>query len=331
LDYPQDEFLPPPPPTGPLPVTDWQTSPDATACRSQSAASSRHRKRLAVMPMPLLRRVEAVDMPYIEQEYPRELAYRLAHSGKVIGLDATSAPPEPSYYPLPQSPDSRLYAPLNDLQIRQLADRHNAQLLLVGRLLDLSFERETAHIGQVISAEKSFQELKRGLFQAWRDSYWRRFQVEVSLYDGASGALLNRGRFGGEAEHRVTPSLAPGFGSRGFWRSDYGVLLDKLLTEQVAAIEQAVTCIPLRATVVKVSGNRLEINAGQDAGLQLGDRFALFRRAPAGRDASGQLSYRWQRVSNIALTGVFPLKSTTELHLKEPVHSVKVGDMLQAY
>lgn len=305
-------------------------------CLASDNPSFSYRKRIAVLPMVLQQRQDAVDIPYVEREYSQELVRRLDDVGSLISIDASA------YHALnTHSRASRLHSPVTSELIRYTAKDLNAQFLVTGQLLDLSFDRTKTHAIDLVTSLRGWKDLGRQTYQGATGSYWRQMNLEISVFDGPSGALLKRKRYTGEANHFISAQRTHGSGRSGaggvgldgqrFWQSDYGQLLSQTLDEQAKLITRSLECIPLRAQVSRVDADVIEINTGVDALLMPGDRMRIFHKEPAGRDPQGVPKHRWKYYGAVTIVGVFPLKAVAQLDEGLPPDIISVGDIVQAW
>lgn len=300
--------------------------PAELRCLASDNVSFSYRKRVAVLPMTLVQRQDAVDIPYVEREMSQALSSHLSGQERLTPFDASS------YHDLqPYSSRSRLSKPLDPDLVRATAQDLNAQFVVAGKLLDLSFEKTNAHSIDLVTSLRGWKTLARETYQRATDSYWRRFNMELSLYDGPSGALIKRERYSGEANHPVNVERHQGLESHAFWQSDYGQLVDKTLNDQAMMISRALECLPMRAQVSRVDFDVVEINAGLDANLMPGDRLRIFHREPAGRDPQGVPKHRWKYYGGLTIKGVFPLKSIAVLDDGLAPDVIDLGDIVQAW
>ena len=294
-------------------------------CLADNNPSFAYRKRIAVLPMALQNRQHAVDIPYVEREYPQVLAERLGDAG-LLARDATA------YHRIQvHSQPSRLHSPLTSDQIRDTASRLNAQFLVTGRLVDLSFDKSKTHAIDLVTGLKPWKTLARQTYEGATGSYRRQLNIDVSVYDGPSGALIKRKRYRGEANHPVTAQRGYGLESNIFWQSDYGELMADVLDQQSEMISRALECLPMRAQISRVDDDVIEINAGVDSLLMPGDRLRIFHREPAGRDPMGVPKHRWKYYGGVTIMGVFPLKSIAVLDEDLAPDVIKLGDIVQAW
>lgn len=294
---------------------------DELRCNADDNPKFAYRKRVAVLPMGLQQRMQAVDMPYIERDYAQELLQRFSRES-LIPFDATS-----QYVP----PAAGLRQLMSAEQVRTMAKSLDVQFLVVGQLLDLSFDQTNTHTIDLALGLKAWKNLARETYQRATDSYWRELHVVIELYDGPSGALIKRDMHRGGANHFVSTQQYSGLDSNRFWRSDYGQLLSNVLNQQAQLIERQVECMPMRAQVVSVNDGHIEINVGLDALLLPGDKLKLFHRAPTGQVRDSARAYRWQYFGEVTVAGVFPLRAVALLSEDLPRDIVREGDIVQAW
>lgn len=317
----------------PTSAADAQSQEDTLAldepelrCLASDNPSFSYRKRIAILPMTLFQRQDAVDIPFVEREMSQALTFRLAEQERLTPYDASS------YHDLqPYSARSRLTKPLDPDLVRATAQELNAQFVVAGNLLDLSFDRTKTNSFELATSLSGWKTLARETYERATDSYWRRLVMELSLYDGPSGALIKRKRYQGEANHSIAVGRHQGLESHSFWQSDYGQLVDKTLNEQALMISRALECLPMRAQVSRVDIDVVEINAGLDANLMPGDRLRIFHREPAGRDPQGVPKHRWKYYGGLTIKGVFPLKSIAVLDDGLAPDVIDLGDIVQAW
>lgn len=242
-------------------------------------AGGQYRKRIAALVFPLQEpgQLHVGELSGIETALPREILRRLGASGDFLTVDAT----DQGLFENPAlAPDHRFEAPPRPT-IVELARRLDAQFILSGVLRD---------IGREYGSEGSWS----WLGPLARDS--RRFEFELFVHDGVTGALLLRHGYAGEASGDVElPANVP-FASRRFFRSDFGEQVDALLQRATTAIGEALRCEPLVARVLAVGEEGIRIDAGQETGVTPASRFtALEPTGPRQITAGGRDLGREQR------------------------------------
>ena len=108
----------------------------------------------------------------------------------------------------------------------------------------------------------------------------RRFDMDLFVFDGVSGALVNRHRIAGKAGGDVVQSLGAGLGTLGFAETDYGRLVNDKLQEATVLVGKDLNCIPFSAKITRVEKNAVYIDAGYTSNIRPGDTFKVFKVSP---------------------------------------------------
>jgi len=141
-------------------------------------------------------------------------------------------------------------------QLRYLAESAQAQFVLSGRLRNLAFGRQAGNL------------LKK-------DRWTRQFALELSVFDGVSGNLIQSKTYQSRTLWPYAVKAQPDPASDQLWRSDYGIELQRLLHDAVDDAATALSCVRVKAQVIRVTDNSVAISAGSRQGLLPGDRFSL--------------------------------------------------------
>ncbi|MDF0604202.1 flagellar assembly protein FlgT [Neisseriaceae bacterium TC5R-5] len=267
---------------------DTGSKPAAAATTVAAGAVSAERSRCAMPPGRALRRrlvttyfqvdrpAEASDMPELATMLPTELARRLGHKPLFTVRDANT---------VSLLADGHIAEPAAGAEMaRRIGQQEGVQFVVAGRVLSTSVTAK----GVKTSWFESNNTSQQGIFYngpfaglvGGAVKYVpteRQFDAEVWLYDGLTGALLARERVGDMVRGQVALPLPRPFASTAFWQTDYGGLVDKVLTQASERISELISCIPFAARVVKVNGKQVYLNAGLLDGLAVGDKLLLYK------------------------------------------------------
>ncbi|MDP2717073.1 flagellar assembly protein T N-terminal domain-containing protein [Rheinheimera sp.] len=141
-------------------------------------------------------------------------------------------------------------------QLRYLAESAQAQFVLSGRLRNLAFGVQPGNL------------LKK-------DRWTRQFALELSVFDGVSGSLIQSKTYQSRTLWPYAVKAQPDPGSDQLWRSDYGVELQRLLHDAIDDTAALLSCVRIKAQVIRVTDAGVAISAGSRQGVQVGDRFSL--------------------------------------------------------
>lgn len=172
-------------------------------------------------------------------------------------------------------------------RVRELARLYSTQFIVAGIVRDTSFSGERltlARGNEIRNGERKMVAdlpilnfMQVGVKAA---PTTRRFDMDLFVFDGVSGALVNRHRIAGKAEGDVLQSLSSGLGTMGFAETDYGRLLNNKLQEATEVVSQDLNCIPFSAKITRVEKNSVYIDAGYTSNVRPGDTFKIFKVSP---------------------------------------------------
>nr|WP_314899752.1 flagella assembly protein FlgT middle domain-containing protein [uncultured Deefgea sp.] len=172
-------------------------------------------------------------------------------------------------------------------RVREMARLYSTQFIVAGIVRDTSFsgERYTVAYGNEIrngerKTVSSLPILNFAQVGVKAVPAARRFDMDLFVFDGVSGALVNRHRLAGKASGEVVQSLSSGLGTEGFSETAYGQLVDSKLQEATVLVGKDLNCIPFSAKIIRVEKNAVYIDAGYTSNVRPGDTFQVFRISP---------------------------------------------------
>jgi hypothetical protein len=174
------------------------------------------------------------------------------------------------------------------------------------RLIGADNDQETARLARHIGLENDAQYVIAGVFDdistqdrsAVNLTFWtppkqdRNLALTLYLFDTSSGELVTR------AGVRETLPWNFNFGetvdahSQNFWDSDYGQVLGQRLQDMTHGLGDQLRCEPVRARVVAVNGEDIQINLGDRHGLTTEHELQLYHRGNF-TDAQGIYREQW--------------------------------------
>lgn len=144
---------------------------------------------------------------------------------------------------------------------RELAKQANAQFVIIGRLGDLSVQRERP---------------SRIAFWA-QENATRYFSMDIMVFDGLNGGQLFKHTYTTTSDwpfDRFTD--VDGF-SASFWGSDYGSAIKKEMASFIADVEEVTACQPLTGRVLSTTNGNLTVSLGRDNGINPNDELYIYR------------------------------------------------------
>ena len=145
-------------------------------------------------------------------------------------------------------------------QAKALANKSNTQYVITAVIDDISVQRFAS------SAFNPFKE----------DEAIRNFNFTLSLVDGATGQTKYQQSYQSSAPWGFDFTQSIDVASEGFWRSQYGQSVQKMMQKSITDLEEYAICQPTMGRILAVANNQLQINLGQSHQVQAGDQLTLF-------------------------------------------------------
>jgi hypothetical protein len=195
-------------------------------------------------------------------------------------------------------------------QLRNMAESAQAQFIVAGRLRNLSFGRQQA-----------------GLLK--KERWVRQFSLEVSVLDGVSGRQIQSQIYQTRTlwPFAMTTELDPA--SDQLWRSDFGIELQRLINEAVDDIAVALSCVRIKAQVIRVAGSSITISAGSRQGIKPGDTFSLLHSDSFTDSWGNSYAVTAENDSQLEVVRVYPDHAETRAVKSHYLAPVQVRDQVQ--
>ncbi|GAB6040491.1 flagella assembly protein FlgT middle domain-containing protein [Endothiovibrio diazotrophicus] len=224
---------------------------------------SHYRKKVAVTAFPMVRVAQGRrrEVSFLEQGVPRELGRRLEEQRL---YRVTELAPRHPFTGVVDGSRALNRAAVDPAVIAAIGEEQGVQAVVAGIIRDAAIEYGTHYEYETPIGDKPFS--------TGDDA--RTIELEVMVYDAASGALLEDRTFREKAAGEVLLETdSPSGLSRAFLDSDFGRAVDRLLRHAALTVDFALACRPFMARVVRVEGDDIYIDAGLDAAVKKGDRF----------------------------------------------------------
>jgi hypothetical protein len=195
----------------------------------------------------------------------------------------------------------------------------------------------------VLAQERQAQYVLSGVYRAFGleqtlKRQTRPIEIEAFVHDGANGAVLARRRF--QAEVRgpawsgsgVSLRDTPTIGTHAFRATPLGQEWTALIEKVARWAGAQASCLPFIARVMKVEGRLLELDAGAESRMSLGDTLTLhILREPPVFDLSARLLGQEKQVrATVLIRAVYPAFSIAELIEAPKELDVHPGDFVYA-
>jgi len=293
------------PPAAQAPAT--PAGPQASElCSPAKGVAYGLRKKVAVVQFPVADPADAFDLPGFERAWAHELERRLGAEQRFLLSDAS----EYRLAPLAMDALGRYSQGPGD-QARQIAARTGAQFVVSGRVVDVAMEEPTQMLESM--------------------SRWptRRLGVELSVYDGATGALLAHHSYREQVQGHVKMSgLSPMGGE--FLDSEFGQAVGRTLDRQVVDVVNDLACVPFTAHIVAVDDGVVRIDAGGTSLLRPNDTLRVYRHRLATAGA-GHDFYQDEPAGTLVIRQVFPQFAQGAMQKAGDVRSLRPGDLVRTW
>jgi hypothetical protein len=288
------------------------------------------KKKIAVTRFHVVNSLQVEDISNIWDGYPLELLRRLELLGNVLPVNNISSLLSAGSEPIIDSPANRE-------MIRRIAEQTGSQFVISGVILDAGFGGGTIRPYWGWQGKESgirseialpWPNLAVGLKPGPSE---RRLEVEIFLHDGLSGALISRHRASAEADGRVTVGRDKPFASAAFFATPFGHVAERLIDTQVEAISNDLACLPFMASIVRIQGRKVFLDAGGTSGLAPGARLTVYRKntnAPiSSLSGATTLGIPETSATTVTLREVQPLFALGELAADPAKVNVQIGDV----
>lgn len=310
-----------------------QIVPPDTACGSNKQASGKYKKKIAVTRFKTADSLQVDDITDIWNGYPLEILRRL-------DADSVAVPTNRSPSLLTSLREPNPDAPANQEIIRQIAAQTGSQFVISGIILNAGVGKESIRpywgwpgneSGRRFELRLPWNSIAVGVKPSASE---RRIEVEIFLHDGLTGAAIARHRDAADSSGNVAVSRDKPFASAAFFATDFGQTVNQLLDKEVNAIKQELACLPFMATIVRMDGRKVYIDAGRTSLLSPGDKLMVYHRDPSSPvttlDAQLPLGIPESPATTVSITQVQPLFSVGQLAADPLKVSVQVGDLVRS-
>ncbi|MCL2919709.1 flagellar assembly protein FlgT [Shewanella litorisediminis] len=191
-----------------------------------------------------------------------------------------------------------------------LAMASDSQYVLVPQITDVSTEpSQSSYFGLVSNAPE------------------RQFALTMTLFQGISGEIIWREKFETSApwEFERTESVSPTHDR--FWRSAYGMAVDKLLVQAVKELDKALLCRPVLGQIVARQGQTLILNLGRRHGIKVGDELAVVLAKHIPDRLNDTRTTGNNTKTNISITQVTEDSARAELSGLGSVDNIQISDI----
>jgi hypothetical protein len=310
-----------------------QIAPPDAACGNRQGTAGKYKKKVAVTRFNTSNSLQVEDINDIWNGYPLEILRRLDADSVAVPANLSSSLLSGLREPNPD-------APANQEIIRHIAAQTGSQFVISGMILDAGVGKESLRPYWGWQGNESGRRFELGL--PWTSvaagvkpsASERRFEAEIFIHDGLTGAAIARHRDAALSSGNVVVGRDNLFASAAFFGTDFGQSVKQVLDLEVAAIKQELACLPFMATIVRLEGRKAYIDAGRTSRLSPGDKLMVYHRTPDSAvntlGAQLPLGIPESPATTITITQVQPLFSIGELAVDPAKVNIQVGDLVRS-
>lgn len=195
--------------------------------------------------------------------------------------------------------------------VMRISREVGAQFLVSGWVLDAGIKREDGFLGTPIGRKNR-----------------RHFKIEIAIHDGLTGVRLLRDSLDEEAQGEVQIGNDKPFGSGGFYGTESGRAIDRLIDAVTKKISATLACLPFSTHVVRLEGKNVYLDAGETSMLKVGDKLVLYSNdfhPPIVGAGGAALGIPERPMTTVTLIKIQPMFSIGELPEDAIKHGIKAG------
>lgn len=202
-------------------------------------------------------------------------------------------------------------------QIQALAVQTDSQYLIFGSIVDASLQQPDQGIADNIFPG------------AWFKTPLRRFTLQLYLYDGLTGQLLEQPFYQTQANWTFDKEAVVDPISQDFWQSSYGMEITSTLNRITEELKGRLQCERPTARIIRIDGLDYHINLGKTNGLKVGDRFRILHKADF-TDVNGQEhALRNAAAGTMEVTKVYPENAVLHPLSQYAAGNIQVSDLAE--
>jgi hypothetical protein len=194
----------------------------------------------------------------------------------------------------------------------ELAKKTNSQYVLIGEIVEFSTIENA-------SSSLAF----------WQStSYSRDFSLSLTVYDGNTGDPVFNKEKSMTASWDFNTHQVIDANSSQLWQSEFGLQVMSMLQTFSHEIDSSLSCIPAYGRVLFVNNDQININLGQQNGIQKGDRLTLYQMNQF-FDTSGNLHQQYRlHPEPVVVKQVFTDSAVIASQSGAPLSNIQANDFV---
>jgi hypothetical protein len=289
------------------------------ACENGNTGNSfRKNVAIAAFPMQYPAQGNLGGLKNIESIISAQISARLNKQPNIFALNAGNL---------------RVHQDLNTAASRQLDDGTLTTMMDNTQQLDTQYIvsgviRDLSMLSPNIVQEKNWLVDTYNRLDYKSDKHLRHFSVEIFIYDGFSGTLLEQMSYETQGMWNLQGNTRTGFATPAFLQTDYGQKVDQLLNNAAYDLSQSLRCLPFSARITRVEDSQIWINAGKSSGLRRGDRLTIYRKNmfynPTGNSTTELINTRL----SLTINDVQPTSASGSINVSASQENIQPDDIV---
>jgi len=194
----------------------------------------------------------------------------------------------------------------------ELAKKTNSQYVLIGEILEFS----------------TIENASSGLAFWQNPSHRRDFTLSLTVYDGNTGDSVFKQEKSMTASWDFDTHQVIDPNSSQLWQSEFGSQVISMLQTFSNEIDSSLSCIPAYGRVLFVNNDQININLGQQNGIQKGDKLTLFQMNQF-FDTSGNIHQQYRlHPESVVVRQVFTDSAIITSQSGAPLPNIQANDFV---
>ncbi|WP_062059300.1 flagella assembly protein FlgT middle domain-containing protein [Cellvibrio sp. OA-2007] len=163
-------------------------------------------------------------------------------------------------------------------QVQAISQQNRVQFFVSGEVDDMTMTfpntvENPSYFTRFISGAHNLLHINTPL-----DKRSRVFSFTVEIRDGFTGQIIFSNQYRTYGKWKASPDNQMGFGSPGFWKTDYGIQIQHLVAKASDDMASTINCQPYMARVDSSPGQQqVIIHSGTNNGMHSGDTLDLYQ------------------------------------------------------
>lgn len=292
-------------------LREWQTgdyyhvriSVNMESSDDVAPVSKKYKKKITSTPFKIRKSYVTDDIDELANGFSNELLHRLEIENKFLT--------KKSQYVISANLSG---ASQDNTAVMRIASMHDSQFVISGEIVDAGISYDGGYFG-ILQQKK------------------RRFEVDVFVYDGLTGALIASHKVGAFSTGDVAIGRSKPFASAAFFSTNFGQAINRTIDSVAELISKDLESVPFTAKIIKIADGQIYIDAGGTSFVAPGDKLVAYHRqrelSIIGFGPGSEYGVTETPVGTVSIVQVQPLFSIATLLTRVKGVKVEVGDFIR--